>query len=203
MTDAPPPTAAAPLSPHSGRRLLVLLIGLFALPFAVGGGLYALQWRPAAGGNFGELVADAPALPLSQLVGDTGRPAEALTGRWTLAVLAADCAERCRAQLDQLRRLHVALGKNMPRVRRLLLTVDGPTSGTPALRSAWPDLVIARTDAPWWRAERAALGADQTRVFVLDPEARPVLRYAVDLDDLAARRALRDVERLLKLSWIG
>lgn len=182
---------AVPMNrPAGGRRLVVLLVLLFALPFAVGGGLYALQWRPAAGAPHGELVSGLPALPL--------------TGRWTLAVLANDCAQRCRERLELTRRIHVALGKQMPRVRRVLLVGAAERDATEAtLRASWPDLVVASSDDAAWRAELAAVPPDETRLVVLDPEGRPVLRYPGPADAATGRGALRDLERLLKLSWIG
>lgn len=196
---APAPTLVAP---RGGRRLLALLVGLFMLPFGLGAALYAFEWHPPSGGPAGELVTGQP--PLDGLLGPGGAalPRSTLGGRWTLAVLAADCQAACRDQLDRVRRLHVALGKQMPRLTRLALLAD-PARDAGALAAIWPDLVVAGSAAAYWRRQLAALPAEQVRVYVFDPEGRPVLRYPAAFDDAVARRALRDLERLLKYSWIG
>lgn len=209
--DAPPvatPRRAGRPAPRGGRRLLGLLFLLFALPFATAAGLYYGDWRPANGGNYGELLTAASPLDYSRLLGSDGRessnglsaPAATLTGRWTLLVAAAGhCAANCRGQLDLTRRLHVALNKNMPRLKRLLLTAD-PDRHTAALHASWPDLVVASSADAAWQALLPAGPADSTRVYLLDPAGRPVLRFPADFD---GRRALRDLDRLLKLSRLG
>jgi hypothetical protein len=184
--------------------LLWLLLALFAMPFAIVAALYLFNWRPAQAGNHGEIVAGAPALPFASLANSDGTPlpVDTLGGRWTLLLATSgECSANCRERLDLVRRLHVALNKSQPRVRRLLLTdASGQDAALPAIRAAWPDLVVAGTGDDHWRALLASIPPGEVRLFVLDPEGRPVLRYPMAFD---ARLALRDVERLLKLSWIG
>lgn len=198
-TTAPRP-AGGP-APHGGRRLLGLLFMLFAMPFALSTGLYLSHWRPAGSGNYGELLTDAPPLPLSglQVADRQALAASTLAGRWLLLVVASgDCAARCRQQLDLTRRLHLALNQNAPRLQRLLLTTQ--PAAAEVLLAGGPELVIARSEDARWQALVSALPAGDSRVYLLDPAGRPVLRFPAELD---GRRALRDLDRLLKLSWIG
>lgn len=196
-TTSAPPTARP--APHGGRRLLGLLLILFALPFGLAAGLYLSDWRPDRGANYGELLPGAAPLPLSRLQSGAGPSPPALAGRWLLLVVSSgDCAAPCRRHLELTRRLHVALNKNMPRLQRLLLTTGHAPAD--ALHAAGPQLVIARSDDAGWRALVASLPDGDSRVYLLDPAGRPVLRFPAELD---GREALRDLERLLKLSWIG
>lgn len=189
-------TAHAPAPGQS--RLIWLLLALFMLPVAISLLLYFAGWRPGATANHGELLA-ASALSHAGLRDEQGRAidADTLRGHWLLVLAdAGPCAEVCQARLDETRRVHVALNKNMARVKRVWLAAATDPALT-ALRRRYPDLLAAQPfDAPW----RELLPATGTRVFVIDPEGRPVLRYAEPLD---ARGLLKDMERLLKLSWLG
>jgi hypothetical protein len=198
-------SAASLRRPSGGGKLLLLMAGLFAIPFAVVALLYAINWRPAQPGHHGELVASADyRLPLDGLRGLDGSalPASALSERWTLAVVSSGpCAARCQEQVDAVRRMHVALYKQMPRVRRLLLAGSADAdAGVDSLRARFPDLVVATPAAPAWRKLLADSAGGGPGVFVIDPAGRVVMRYP---EPFEPRGALRDVERLLKYSWIG
>lgn len=192
--------SAAPAS-RGGGRLLLLMFGLFALPFLIVGLLFAIDWRPQKPANHGELVADAGPLPAAALRDGDGRllAGELLEGRWSLLIAnSGPCRENCRAQLDAVRRIHVALNKQFPRVRRVLLTDAADDPELADLRQRYPDLVVATSNDPAWRALLPATGGP--RLQVVDPGRRLVLRYPQPFDP---RSALRDVERLLRYSWIG
>lgn len=184
-----------------GRKLLLVLAALFALPIAVAAALLALGWRPAQGGPHGELIAATEPLPFDGLRGADGRtlPADLLAGKWTLLIAdAGPCGTECQARIDTVRRVHVALNKQMPRIRRVWLSPD-PTHDAqlPTLKASYPDLVIAAPASPGWQA---LLAEPSAHLFVIDPTGRTVLRYREPFD---AKGALKDVERLLRYSWLG
>ncbi len=88
----------------ASRRKILLLAALFALPVIVAYALYFSGWRPAATGNYGELVqpvrpiADAA---LTRLDGGPMRFSE-LHGKWTLITFsAAECLKPCERNLVQ------------------------------------------------------------------------------------------------------
>lgn len=194
-------SARTPTRTSGSRKLLLILAALFALPMAVAAALLALGWRPAQGGPHGELVAAAEPLPFDGLRGADGRqlPTELLAGKWTLLIAdAGPCGSECQARIDAVRRVHVALNKQMPRIRRVWLSPDPARDAQlPTLRASYPDLVIAAPGSPGWQALLADPGA---RLVVIDPSGRTVLRYREPLD---AKGALKDVERLLRYSWLG
>lgn len=183
-----------------GRRILLLLVALFALPFATAVGLHLAGWRPAASAPHGRFAASTAALPWQGLRPLPGTPApDVLAGHWTLVLASAGpCDAVCAAQLAALRRVQVATNKQMTRIKRLWLTPD--PAGDPArqaLTADYPDLLVA---APGDSAWRALLPTSGQRLALLDPGGHPVLHYP---DPFDPRGVLRDLERLLKYSWTG
>lgn len=197
MNSASTPLSAS-VSPSS-RGLLALILALFALPILVALGLYAMQWRPAAVASYGELVTPPRPLPASGLSAPDGRAlgTAELRGRW-LMVLAVPgaCAAECLARIDEIRRIQVALYRNMGRVGRLVLS-DASDEPLLAAARATPDLLLAHPDGPW-----RDLLADTTapRLMLLDPLGNLVMRYPPRPEPTGVKR---DLERLLKYSWNG
>jgi hypothetical protein len=171
----------------AGRRMLLLLSVALAMPFIVAAALIFSGWRPAAVPHYGELLAPAAPLALEDLNILAGPQQSMLTGRWLLvAVEPQSCAADCLHRLEALRRLHVALYKAMPRVRRVLLV--------PALSlTPPPDLTVAGS-ASWPAFDRAG-------IYLVDPRGQVVLRYDAAATDYKAM--LKDIERLLRYSWTG
>ncbi len=182
------------------RTLLVLVavVGTLALPFALGTGLHVSGWHPESGGPNGRLIEPPRPLPAAGLVGADGAPlaTAALHGHWWLLLVGhGPCDDDCVARLDEMRRIHVALNRDMPRLKRMLLT-DGPADDTAAVRAAQPDLVIAHADAAW----RKALDTGEPRCFIIDPQARVMMRYPSDVQPAAV---YADLMRLLRHSAAG
>lgn len=174
-----------PLDPAPGRRMLLLLVGVLALPFIFATTLIFSGWRPTAAPHYGELMPPQTPLALDALLIHAGPEKSALAGRWLLvASEAGRCDGACGQRLDTLRRVHVALYKAMPRVKRVLLA-EG------ALPVEQPDLSLA---SGW-----AAL--EPGHVYLVDPQGRAVLRY--DSMTFKPKSMLKDIERLLRYSWSG
>ena len=176
---------------RSGRRQLLLIASLFLVPFAMAIALYfSFNWRPAVGAH-GELI--DPPRPL---------PATALQGPWSLVYLAGnDCAERSPVVLAELARLRLALGKDAPRVRPVLLHA-GECAGVDLPRGE-SDLLVLPMAGPEGAAlralfPRAADGADG--IYIVDPHGNLLMSYPATG---SARGLLKDLERLLRLSSIG
>lgn len=171
---------------RAGRRMLLLLVAVLALPFIVAAVLIVSGWRPAAAPHHGELLQPAAPLALDDLAILAGPPKSALQGRWLLvAVEPETCIADCERRLDELRRLHVALYKAMPRVKRVLLTPAVPSL-------AQPDLAVAVPTS--WPA------LDRPGVWLVDPRGQAVLYYA---HGAGQKAMLKDIERLLRYSWTG
>lgn len=176
---------------RSGRRQLLLVASLFLVPLAAAVALYfSFNWRPAVGAH-GELI--DPPRPL---------PAQALHGQWSLVYLAgSDCAERSPAVLEELARLRLALGKDAPRVRRVLLQA-GECAGA-KLPSGESDLLVLAAAVPEGAALRALFppATDGAHgIYIVDPHGNLLMSYPATG---SARGLLKDLERLLRLSSIG
>lgn len=172
--------------PWAGRRMLLLLVAVLALPFLLAAALLFSGWRPAVAPRHGELLPPSAPLSIGALNVLAGPPKSALAGRWLLvAVEPQACAADCARRLDALRRLHVALYKAMPRVKRVLLAPAVPPI-------AQPDLTVAAPES--WPA------LDRPGVYLVDPRGQAVLRYEPGAGQKAM---LKDIERLLRYSWTG
>ena len=199
-------TAALTLNP--ARRAILLVTTLLAMPFAVAFGLYWFEWRPTTLGNHGELIQPTLPLPESGLDNADGRPLPTaeLRGKWTLVLISkGPCAAICQQHLQQMRQVQVSLNKEMGRLHRVLLgdssaALSSDTS-LPALRQSYPDLLIAAPaagkDGDAWRS---TLDGTNHSFYVIDPLGNVMMRYT-DKPDMQGMR--KDLERLLKYSWVG
>jgi hypothetical protein len=198
-------TAITP--PNSSRRTLLLLAALFILPFVVGSGLFWLDWRPGKFGNHGELLQPPRVLPASGLYHADGRPLPTpeLLGKWLLVLpVKGSCNTTCRSNLQGMLQVHVALNKEQNRLQRVIIVSDVSDSANdppmPELQRLFPGLLVAAVQAgvaaEAWHGALNGRGQD---VFIVDPLGNVMMRY----DDPADMRGvLKDLERLLKYSWI-
>lgn len=188
-----------------GRRAILLVSVILALPFVVGFGLYYFGWRPATTNNYGELLQPPRTLPEHGLLRPDGHelPASELKGKWLL-VLAGDdpCDLLCRQRLHDMRQIQVSLNKNMGRLQRMWLGARvGSDPALQDLKQKYPDLLVAQP-APGAAGEgwRTALDSRRPRMYVVDPLGNVILRYP---DSPDPKRIRKDVERLLTYSWVG
>lgn len=183
----------APPDRGRGRRQLLIVAAVFFLPLAVAMWLYfASGWRPAPGAQHGELIDPPRTLP-----------AASLRGSWSLVLLiAGPCDAACVASLEEMGRVRLALDKDIPRVRRVLLH-DGGCCNPPPAALAEPDvLVIAATgaDGESLRALFPPAADGGRRVYIVDPHGNLVMGYP---SAGSGRGLLKDLDRLLRLSRIG
>ena len=191
----------------SGRRMMLLVTGLLALPFIVAFGLYWFEWRPAKLANHGELIQPPQALPEAGLTLVDGRSLQTaeLRRKWTLVMVApTPCARACQQDLHQIRQVQVALNKEMVRLRRVLLGSSVADLRTdPALaeiQRSYPDLIIAAPTADETGVIWTTLAGAGYRFYVIDPLGNVMMRYP---EKPEMQGMLRDLERLLKYSWVG
>lgn len=186
---------------RTGRRTLFLIVGLLALPFVLATLLWTFDWQPARRINHGEL------LPLSE-TSTVLKPSDLLPagghspwlGHWTLAVaVPKHCDADCLSQLRLARQIQVSLNRDMRRLRRALIGApEADLSSFAEAARQWPDLGISRLSAPAW--PQLAVADGPPRLYVIDPQGRPILRYPPLANPVGVRR---DLERLLKYSWEG
>jgi hypothetical protein len=179
------------------RAKLLALAAHFLLPIAASFVMY-YGVRPQANSNYGELL--LPPLPLPQggfARAGGGRVQLAdLGGQWILlASDAAACEAGCRAKLDVMRQVRLALGRRAPRVTRVLLVDRGP--GNAAALAADEGLVVLQ---PLHEPAAAPPQADRDHIYLVDPRGNVMLRWPAAPD---MKRMLRDLDRLLRASQIG
>ena len=151
--------------------------------------------------NYGTIVEPNP-LPAEELaeIGGHRFTFSALRGRWILVMPASTaCEDACRQRLYLMRQIRTALGKDMGRVERVwLLTDAGEPDG--ALLAAHPGLHAVRADASAAAALMKQQESAASGFFLVDPMGNLMLRYP---DRPDARRVLKDLEHLLRLSRVG
>jgi hypothetical protein len=178
-----------PPNQRQGRLMLALIVGLLALPFVIGAALYFGGWQPPRISHHGHLIS-----PPRQLSGQMLRSAAKNDQKWIfLLKVSGPCADACLARLDEMRRIHVALYKNMSRVSRAVLTDRPDDPALLALSRSQPDLLLLTAPA----GELADI-ADP--VLLVDPQGQLIMTYPADASPQGVRA---DLERLLKYAWNG
>jgi len=176
-----------------GRRQLLFIAAIFFVPLAAATWLYfSSGWRPASGAQHGELIQPPRALH-----------SPALRGSWSLVLLlAGPCDPACVASLEEIGRVRLALGKDIPRVRRVLLH-DGRCCEPGLAVLGDPDVLVlaaAGADGEALRALFPPAADGGRRIYIVDPHGNLVMGYP---SAGAGRGLLKDLERLLRLSRIG
>lgn len=110
--------------------------------------------------------------------------------RWWLVTSSLEgCSVACEEQLFWVQQVHIALGKESPRVRRHLLTDQAVT-----LVDEYPGLVQSVGNP-------AALNqAEPVQLFIIDPLGNVVMTFNADH---RYEQVLKDMKTLLKRSSIG
>lgn len=190
-----------------GRRMLIFLIVLFALPILVVLIMYQLEWRPG-GGSHGELVAPPRALqfpPLHDLHGKEIR-GDQWKSKWSLVYMdASGCAAECQQQIHMLRQIHVSLNKEIERVQRILvIPADTDKAGLAALQQKYPDLIVLAGNETAGLVSQFDLPGQPAgtsgRVYLVDPLGNLMMSYPQNHDPKGLRD---DITRLLQYSWVG
>lgn len=183
------------------RLTLILIFALFALPFMLAWVLnFVGDFTPGETVNRGTLIQPVRPVTADGLVDAQGVALDAdyFRGEWTLLYRhAGDCGDTCHQALYVQRQVRLAQGKNIDRVKRLLL-LEGAAMPAWAGEAAqhYPGLDIARTAAP----EAAAVFPPAGRIYLVDPLGNLMMEYALDADP---RGMIKDLERLLRISYVG
>jgi len=196
---------------RSTRRTLLIVLALFALPVAIATYMYAGSWRPAKTGNYGELIQpprEVPDMPLTSMNGSSLRFAD-LKGRWSLVYVSpGKCEATCLKRLYYIRQIHTAFAKELERIQEVLITLDtAPDAGLVERIKEYPRVkIISGPQASLAiLADKFRGSADKNedmtgRIYIIDPQGFIMMRYPAEPDPSGIRR---DVEKLLKYSWVG
>jgi hypothetical protein len=174
------------MRPRSFAPWLVALVcvGPFAAALFIYYGPFGLTWLPQLPGNR-ELLTTSVPLPQSF------RGSAAAPDAWQLIYARmTPCEQQCAQDLGRLHQVHLALGRDSSRVRRVLWHVGSLPVEDPELTAFSLDDVLGRGLVDALGAERMAEG----RVYVADPRGELILSYPPDVEQ---KELLRDLERLL------
>lgn len=195
------------------RWILLIIFIICILPVVAA--WWMLKGMQEEGGfatsNYGELV--TPARPLKDITLKTLEGEDLviskLRGRWILVVFGSvECSDLCQKNLYKTRQVRLALGnKDMYRVRRLWITND--TSSlyeSDWIKEQHPDLLIASEKGKnkefvnQFALPEAPDPMVAQRIYIIDPVGNIVISYP---PDLKAKYILKDLKRLLYVSYIG
>lgn len=200
-----PPAAAAPVRRQTRRNrwLLILLAVVFIAPVAASYYLYYVA-RPGGRTNFGTLIEPQrpmPSLVAQDLDGNDVR-LSSLKGQWLLvSVGGGACNDRCQDNLYLQRQMRASLGKNQKRIDWVWL-VDDDADIPQELRrgvSKADVLRLPRARIAGWLEPEAGHALEES-LYVVDPLGHWMMRFPPNLDEEAAKRARRDLSRLLYVS---
>lgn len=199
-----------PVRGSQRRRLtLALIVAAFLAPPLTAWLLYLGGWRSSHTVNYGTLVVPprpVRAVALERRGGGVIGPAF-LRHKWTLIqVDRAPCDAACAHRLWVTRQVRVTLGKDLDRVRRLLVLVGAASDpNAREMRKAHPDLVVGRGSPAQLSTLYEWLGAGSGRevighIYLVDPLGNLMMSYPRDVKPAGLQKDLR---RLLKYSRIG
>ena len=204
MTDAP----SKPRSSKSGLIILIVLIALFALPEIIAVGLKAVNWRPKATTNKGELVQPAREIKDSDLLTIEDKPVKFsnFRGKWTMIYFAdAACNEACIKNIYLMRQVHKALGKEQGRFQSVFVAMGTvPADQLQAKLKDYPGMTIISGSKQNIEAlaQQFVLPdskvIDAQRIYLVDPLGNLMMSYRDD-----PRGMLKDLIHLMKNSSTG
>lgn len=123
-------------------------------------------------------------------------------------VTAKDCDAECQDRVRSMRQLHIALGKNIERVRRYYLqTAPMPMSANTAelFKAEYPSMGIAFSDRTLFDENMKAAGVplaldSESYIILVDPVGNVMMYYT---KEQTAEEIMVDLETLLKYSSLG
>lgn len=188
--------------PARRAGLKLLLIGLFfALPFVLAWAAYWFHWVPGSTGNYGKLLPPRQ-VPGGGLVRLDGEPFSlaSLRGKWVMLQFdTAACDAYCERKLYFMRQLRVAQGKDMDRMERVWVVIDGGAP-RPELLAAIEGTDVVRASNGSLAAAFAQRGSVTDHIYLIDPLGNLMMQFPRNPDP---SKMLKDLQRLLKYSQIG
>lgn len=183
------------------RLTLLLIVTFFALPAVVAWVLnFGGDYTPQATANHGILIQPVRPVLANGYVDVQGAPlaADFFLGEWVLVYhLTGPCEEACQQSLYRMRQVRLAQGKNIERVKRLLVVNDGAAADWLAqVQTHYPGLVLVRPV----QANDAVQFPAGDHLYLVDPLGNLMMDYAPEVEP---RGLIKDLERLLRISYIG
>ena len=127
-----------------------------------------------------------------------------LPGKWVMLIpVKTECDNACERVLYLSRQVHISLGKDASRIRRVILTSDSLSTGFLDLlaREHYQAAIVSLgRDATTILRKVATDPAGDPVVFIMDPNGNIMMYY---LPSQGGKPMLNDLKHLLKVSSIG
>ena len=193
----------------SNRWTIVALVALFVAPVAGSYILHYAGWQPEKTKNRGDLLPSP--VPMAEqtfsLMDGSSLSLNDMKHSWGLLYIGgSSCDKLCEQRMNDLRSVHLSLGKNQKRVRRLYLDDSGKNNIAAELKSRYPKVKVLAKPAmsvSAWKAQLDGVSAGKARpgtVFIIDPLGNAIMSYQPDADATGIRK---DMGRLLHVSQVG
>lgn len=195
--------ASTPLNKTNGKKMLLILAVIFVLPFTLAATLHLLNIKPS-GHSYGNLTQPPQALSIPVLHDLQGKAftREQWLKKWSVVMVDAEgCAAACQEKVNMLKKVHVLLNKDAPRLQRVLLVTSNVNSEAIAtLQKQTPDLLIlAATDAESTKFAQA-FNVTGAQIYLVDPFGNLMMSYSGKIDPSGI---FGDLKRLLKNTMVG
>ena len=197
------------------RRTLLLLVFVFALPYAAAMYFYMnrdnFELEQTNYGTIINPVRAVQAISFKDLNNETFE-FSSLKGKWVIATIGSStCAENCQKNIYHLRQIQKAVGKDRYKLKRLFILTDTDeleTFKTKLTEYPHMKVVIANEDKhksfldnfKFKHKDTNELQDINDGVFFIDPNGDYMMGYP---GGSPAPEILKDLQRVLKLSRVG
>ena len=188
--------------------IVIFMTLIFIAPLVIVMLMYRYDWHPGSH-SYGELV--KPIIKINvpnnlESAKDSSKKVEVsglMKDKWSLVSITNECKTICENKLYDLRQIHVSFDKDIPRVQRILITLDKNIN---KIHEKYPDLIIL--NKPLEDVSKLALqfdrpsykAIDSENVYVVDPMSNLMMVYS---NKIKSQEIRKDIVRLLKYSWAG
>ena len=188
--------------------IVIFMTLIFIAPLVIVMLMYRYDWHPGSH-SYGELV--KPIIKINvpnnlESAKDSSKKVEVsglMKDKWSLVYITNECKTICENKLYDLRQIHVSFDKDIPRVQRILITLDKNIN---KIHEKYPDLIIL--NKPLEDVSKLALqfdrpsykAIDSGNVYVVDPMSNLMMVYS---NKIKSQEIRKDLVRLLKYSWAG
>jgi hypothetical protein len=142
-------------------------------------------WKPEKRMNYGELLQATPSMAPTPIAGNPYQ------GKWVMLLIdEPNCPAACEKRLYAMRQTALAMAMKKDKLAQVwVITPSGPPRAE--LLAQYPKTELLVHDLAWLPKLPEPVAG---RIFLLDPNGVPVLRYPEDPD---VKRMMKDLGRLL------
>jgi len=190
------------------RRTIVILASMSIIPFTIAWLLTKNpDFRPKSTHN-GDLIVPVMTTERSELQGIDDfsiKNIDELKGHWVMLniINSQDCNKVCADAIHATKQLRLMLNKDLTRVRRAVIVVDGLQQD--AFQAWWKEddrlIKVKPDDAMMKKLTTISQGKiKEGMLIIMDPLGNLMMQYPVGFDPYDVKR---DLKKLLRISQIG